>query len=168
MSTPWTHLDSSGAVRMVDTSDKAETVREARASGRVRLARDTLSLIRQQGLAKGNVLETARLAGILAAKKTADLIPLCHPLPLTSVAVDFAFEEEAIRIWATAKVVARTGVEMEALTAVAVAALTLYDMCKAVDRSMVIEEIRLEEKSGGRSGPYRRTEPPSAEAHSPA
>ena len=152
-----THFDEHGASRMVDTSDKPETFRQARASGAVRLAPATLALIRDRGLAKGDVLEVARLAGIMAAKRTGELIPLCHPLALTSVDLHFAFEGDTLlRIEATARVFARTGVEMEALTAVSVAALTVYDMCKAVDRGMTIEAIRLEEKSGGRSGTFRR------------
>jgi cyclic pyranopterin phosphate synthase len=152
-----THFDEHGASRMVDTSGKPETLRAARASGRVRMAPATAALIRDRALAKGDVLEVARLAGILAAKRTGDLIPLCHPLPLTGVAVDFAFEaDHLLRIEATARVFGRTGVEMEALAAVSVAALTVYDMCKAVDRTMTIERIRLEEKSGGRSGTFRR------------
>jgi cyclic pyranopterin phosphate synthase len=151
------HFDEHGASRMVDTSDKPETVRQARASGLVRLAPATLALIRDKALAKGDVLEVARLAGILAAKHTGDLIPLCHPLPLTGVTVDFTFVgDDLLRIEATAKVVGRTGVEMEALAAVSVAALTVYDMCKAVDRTMTVERIRLEEKSGGRTGTFRR------------
>jgi cyclic pyranopterin phosphate synthase len=152
-----THFNEHGASRMVDTSAKPETLRHARASGRVRLDPSTTALIRNQALAKGDVLEVARLAGIMAAKRTGDLIPLCHPLPLTSVTVDFAFEGDSLlRIEATVRVFGRTGVEMEALTAVSVAALTVYDMCKAVDRTMTIERIRLEEKSGGRSGTFRR------------
>jgi cyclic pyranopterin phosphate synthase len=151
------HFDDRGASRMVDTSDKAETLRIARASGRVRMAPATAALIRDKSLSKGDVLEVARLAGIMAAKQTGTLIPLCHPLPLTAVAIDFAFEaDDLLRIEATARVVGRTGVEMEALTAVSVAALTVYDMCKSVDRVMTIERIRLEEKSGGKSGPFRR------------
>jgi cyclic pyranopterin phosphate synthase len=119
----------------------------------------TLALIRDKSISKGDVLEVARLAGIMAAKRTAGLIPLCHPLPLTSVKLDFAFDgTDVLRISATAEVVARTGVEMEALTAVSIAALTVYDMCKAVDRGMVIESIRLEEKSGGKSGEFRRSD----------
>lgn len=154
-----THFDDQGASRMVDTSDKPETLRHARASGRVRLAPATLALIRDRGLAKGDVLEVARLAGIMAAKRTGELIPLCHPLPLTGVTVDFSFEGDSVlRIEAGARVFGRTGVEMEALTAVSVAALTVYDMCKAVDRTMSIEQVRLEEKSGGRSGTFRRGE----------
>ena len=152
-----THFDERGASRMVDTSDKPETHRLARASALVRMAPATLALIRDRALAKGDVLEVARLAGIMAAKRTGELIPLCHPLPLTSVTVDFAFDgDDVLRIEATAKVVGRTGVEMEALTAASVAALTVYDMCKAVDRGMVIEQVRLEEKSGGRSGHFIR------------
>src|SRR5262245_9574871 len=152
-----THFDERGASRMVDTSDKPETVRLARASGLVRLAPETLALIRNRSLATGDVLEVARLAGIMAAKRTGELIPLCHPLPLTGVTLDFTFEGDGLlRVEATAKVVGRTGVEMEALAAVSVAALTVYDMCKAVDRTMTIERIRLEEKSGGRSGTFRR------------
>jgi cyclic pyranopterin phosphate synthase len=152
-----THFDEHGASRMVDTSGKPETQRAARASGLMRMAPETLALIRERGLAKGDVLEVARLAGIMAAKRTGDLIPLCHPLPITSATIDFAFEGDCLlRIEATVKVFGRTGVEMEALTAVSVAALTVYDMCKAVDRGMSIESIRLEEKSGGRSGHYQR------------
>jgi cyclic pyranopterin phosphate synthase len=158
--TPLSHFDEQGASRMVDTSAKPETERLARASGSVRMAPATLDLIRNQGVAKGDVFEVARLAGIMAAKKTGELIPLCHPLPVTAVTVDFALEGGAtIRIEATAKVVGRTGVEMEALTAVAVAALTIYDMCKSVDKAMTIEGIRLEEKSGGRTGHFRRQSP---------
>jgi cyclic pyranopterin phosphate synthase len=152
-----THFDDHGASRMVDTSAKPETLRKARASGRVRLAPATAALIRDRRLAKGDVLEVARLAGIMATKRTADLIPLCHPLPLTSIEIDFEFENDTcLRIEATAGVLARTGVEMEALTAVSVAALTVYDMCKAVDRTITFDGIRLEEKSGGRSGHFQR------------
>jgi len=157
--TELTHFDDQGHSRMVDTSAKAESLREARASARVRMAAATMNLIRDKALAKGDVLEVARLAGIMAAKRTGDLIPLCHPLPITSAAVDFSFPaEDVLHIEATVRVVGRTGVEMEALTAVSVAALTVYDMCKAVDRVMTIEQIRLEEKSGGRSGTFRRTD----------
>jgi len=142
---------------MVDVGAKPETNRTARASALVRMKPETLKLVRDKQLAKGDVLEVARLAGIMAAKKTADLIPLCHPLPLTSVKIDFAFPaEDALRIEATVSVFARTGVEMEALTAVSVAALTVYDMCKAVDRGMTIEAVRLEEKDGGKSGHFAR------------
>src|ERR1700720_2756936 len=152
-----THFDEHGASRMVDTSAKAETLREAKASGLVRMASATLALIRDKKLAKGDVLEVARLAGIMAAKRTGELIPLCHPLPIPSAAVDFTFEgDDLLRIEATVRVFGRTGVEMEALTAVSVAALTVYDMCKSIDRVMTIERVRLEEKSGGRSGTFRR------------
>src|SRR5947209_6752664 len=151
------HFDERGASRMVDTSAKPETLRCARASGLVRMAPATLSLIRDRGLAKGDVLEVARLAGIMAAKRTGELIPLCHPLPLTGVTLDFAFAaDDLLRIEAAVRVFGRTGVEMEALTAVSVAALTVYDMCKAVDRVMAVERVRLEHKSGGRSGTFSR------------
>ncbi len=155
-----THFDAQGASRMVDVGDKEVTVRRARASGRVRMRAETLRLVVEGRTSKGDVFEVARLAGILAAKRTAELIPLCHSLPLDSVSVSFRSEgPDVVRIEAEARATARTGVEMEALTAVAVAALTVYDMCKAVDRGMVIEGIRLEEKSGGRSGHYVRTGP---------
>ena len=151
------HFDDTGAARMVDVGAKAETNRVARASALVRMQPATLALIRNKELAKGDVLEVARLAGIMAAKKTADLIPLCHPLPLTSVKLDFGFPDEgALRIEAAVTVFARTGVEMEALTAVTVSALTVYDMCKSADRGMTIEAVRLEEKDGGRSGHFAR------------
>ena len=151
------HFDDAGASRMVDVGGKAETHRTATASAVVRMLPATLALIRNKELAKGDVLEVARLAGIMAAKRTADLIPLCHPLPLTSVEVNFAFpDESSVRIAVTARVFGRTGVEMEALTAVSVAALTVYDMCKAVDRGMTIAAVRLDEKTGGKSGDFRR------------
>jgi cyclic pyranopterin phosphate synthase len=154
-----THFDDAGASRMVDTSLKPETLRQARASGRVRMAPATLLLIKDKGHAKGDVLEVARLAGIMAAKRTGELIPLCHPLPITSASVSFDFaSDDCLMIEATVRVFGRTGVEMEALTAVSVAALTVYDMCKAVDKAMTIEAIRLEEKTGGKSGDFRRTE----------
>lgn len=154
---PLTHFDESGASRMVDVGDKAETHRVARASAVVRMQPATLVLIRDKQLAKGDVLEVARLAGIMGAKKTSDLIPLCHPIPLTSVKLEFSFPtDDSVRIEATAKVFGRTGVEMEALTAVSVAALTVYDMCKAADRGMAIEAVRLEEKEGGKSGHFVR------------
>ncbi len=155
--TELSHFDERGAARMVDTSAKAETLREAKASAVVRMTASTASLIRDRTAAKGDVLEVARLAGIMAAKRTGELIPLCHPLPLTSAAVDFRFvADDQLRIEATVRVFGRTGVEMEALTAAAIAALTVYDMCKSVDRVMSVEQIRLEEKSGGRSGVFRR------------
>ena len=142
---------------MVDVSAKPVSERLARASGLVRMEPATLALILNRGLAKGEVCEVARLAGIMAAKRTGDLIPLCHPLGIDAVDLSLVpLDERTLRIEATVKVTGRTGVEMEALTAVSVAALTVYDMCKAVDRRMVIAEIRLEEKSGGRSGHYLR------------
>ena len=151
------HFDESGASRMVDVGAKPETARTARASAVVRMQPATLALIRDKRVAKGDVLEVARLAGIMGAKKTPDLIPLCHPLALTSVKVDFSFpSDDALRIEATVSVFARTGVEMEALAAVTVAALTVYDMCKSADRAMAIEAVRLEEKDGGRSGHFVR------------
>jgi cyclic pyranopterin monophosphate synthase len=152
-----THFDEHGAARMVDTSAKPETLRVAKASALVRMAPATAALIRDRALAKGDVLEVARLAGIMAAKRTGELIPLCHPLPITSASVDFAFvADDLLRIESTVRVFGRTGVEMEALTAASVAALTVYDMCKAVDRVMTVERVRLEEKSGGRSGDFKR------------
>jgi cyclic pyranopterin phosphate synthase len=154
-----THFDETGAARMVDTSAKPETLREAKASALVRMAPSTLALIRDRGLAKGDVLEVARLAGIMAAKRTGELIPLCHPLPITSATVDFSFVgDDTLRIDATVRVFGRTGVEMEALTAASIAGLTVYDMCKAVDRVMSIQRVRLEEKSGGRSGTFKAAE----------
>lgn len=155
-----THLDEHGAARMVDVSEKAVTRRLARASASVRMRPETLTLITSGESQKGDVLAAARLAGIMAAKRTGELIPLCHPLPLDSVVVELrASPPDQLLIEATAVVSGRTGVEMEAMTAVSVAALTVYDMCKAVDRGMVIGEIRLEEKLGGKSGHYRREEP---------
>lgn len=152
-----THFDERGASRMVDVSAKAVTARSATASGQVRMEPATLALILDRLLAKGDVLEVARIAGIQAAKKTGDLIPLCHPIGLDSVEIDFtSLDARTLGIRATTKVSGRTGVEMEALAAVSVAALTVYDMCKAVDRTMTIGEIRLEEKTGGRSGTFRR------------
>lgn len=152
------HFDESGASRMVDTSAKAETVRVATASALVRMQPSTRTLIEDRGMAKGDVLEVARLAGIMAAKQTPYLIPLCHPLPITGATIDFAWSgTDVLALTATVKVVGKTGVEMEALTAVSVAALTVYDMCKAVDRAIVIERIQLEEKSGGKSGSFVRT-----------
>ena len=153
------HFDETGASRMVDVGAKPETERIARASARVRMQPATAALIRNRAVAKGDVIEIARLAGIMAAKRTGELIPLCHPLPITSAAVDFRFAEEALlEIEATVKVVGRTGVEMEALTAASVAALTVYDTCKSVDKGMVIERVRLEEKTGGRTGTFRRAD----------
>ena len=154
---PLSHIDDQGAAHMVDVTGKAATRRTAVAAGTLRTSAHVVQLIAAGGLPKGDALATARLAGILAAKRTSDLIPLCHPLPLTGVQVDFAFVgDDLLCIEAVARVFGRTGVEMEALTAVSVAALTVYDMCKAVDRVMTIERVRLEEKSGGRSGTFRR------------
>jgi cyclic pyranopterin phosphate synthase len=151
------HFDDSGASRMVDTSEKPVSLRVARASARLEMKPETLRLIRDRRIAKGDVFEVARLAGIMAAKRTSDLIPLCHPLALASVSIDFTVDQETcVRVSATVKVHARTGVEMEALTAAAVAALTIYDMVKAVDRSLVLADVRLEEKSGGVHGDWRR------------
>ncbi|WP_370655122.1 cyclic pyranopterin monophosphate synthase MoaC [Hydrogenophaga sp.] len=161
-----THLDETGAARMVDVSEKAVTRRVARASAQVLMKASTLELIVSGRAAKGDVLAAARLAGIMAAKRTGDLIPLCHPLPLESVTVDLvAMPPGRLQITSTALLTGRTGVEMEALTAASVAALTIYDMCKAVDKDMIITDLRLEEKSGGRSGHYQRTaDVPSDEA----
>jgi cyclic pyranopterin monophosphate synthase len=153
----FSHFDDDGASRMVDVGSKPVASRQARASGQVCMLSATLALVRGGEAAKGNVLEVARLAGIMAAKRTAELIPLCHTLPLDSVAIDFEFVgDTTLRIEATVRATARTGVEMEALTAVSVAALTVYDMCKAVDRAMRIEALQLEEKAGGRSGHFVR------------
>ena len=151
-----THIDKDGKAIMVDVSDKDETERIAVAKGRVRMQPETLALIREGGVKKGDVLSVARLAGIMGAKKTPELIPLCHPLALTSVVIELTPEDDdaGLEITATCKLKGRTGVEMEALTAVAVAALTVYDMCKVKDRAMRITDIRLVEKSGGKSGHY--------------
>ncbi|SIS37989.1 cyclic pyranopterin monophosphate synthase MoaC [Insolitispirillum peregrinum] len=153
-----THFDDHGNARMVDVSDKDITERVAVAKGLVRMEPATLALIASGQASKGDVLSVAQLAGIMGAKKTPDLIPLCHPLALTKVTVDLRLlpDDNAVEITATCKLKGRTGVEMEALTAVSVAALTVYDMCKAVDKGMVIEHIRLEHKSGGKSGTYQR------------
>ncbi len=152
------HLDSAGRVKMVDVSEKEKTWRQATAKGSIKMREETLDLILTGKARKGNVLETARVAGIMAAKKTSDLIPLCHPIQLSNVELYFKPNENdyTIEIEATVKAFDRTGVEMEALVAVASAALTIYDMCKAVDREMTINEIRLVYKSGGKSGIYER------------
>ncbi len=152
----FTHFDDDGKAIMVDVTDKAETERVAIAKGAVVMQPETLARIRAGGVEKGDVLSVARLAGIMGAKRTPDLIPLCHPLNLSSVQVDLELSTErpAVEITATCKLTAKTGVEMEALTAVAIAALTVYDMCKAVDRAMHIVDIRLTHKSGGKSGTY--------------
>jgi len=157
MSDRLTHFDDQGASRMVDVGGKPATHRVARASGVVTMAAATADLIKQRGAAKGDVLEIARVAGIMAAKRTGELIPLCHPLALTAVSIDFSFsDDQTLQIAATAEVSGPTGVEMEALTAVSIAALTVYDMCKAVDRGMAIGPVQLEEKQGGKSGHWRR------------
>jgi cyclic pyranopterin monophosphate synthase len=158
MASELTHFDEHGASRMVDVGAKAITSRFARASALVRVSAETMALVRDRKLSKGDVLEVARLAGIMAAKRTAELMPLCHPLPLDSVAINFSFpDDETIRIESEAQCTAKTGVEMEALTAVSVAALTIYDMCKSAQRGIVIGEIRLQQKSGGRSGDWKAT-----------
>ncbi len=150
------HFDEQGASRMVDVGNKRATRRVARAGGRVEMKPETLLLILDKKVQKGDVFEVARLAGIMAAKKTSDLIPLCHPLPIENVKIDFHPVGNSVEIIAEVKVTARTGVEMEALTAVSVAALTVYDMCKSAEKSIVISDIRLLEKSGGKSGKYKR------------
>lgn len=157
MTSALTHFDSRGQAWMVDVAAKGETHRVARAGGTIRMASATLALIVQGGAAKGDVIGVARIAAIQAAKRTAELIPLCHPLPLTRVSVDFRTDEAAgaVHCEVRAETVGRTGVEMEALTAVQVALLTIYDMCKAVDRGMVMTDIRLLEKSGGQSGHWQ-------------
>lgn len=153
-----THLDDEGRARMVDVGGKPVTERECVARGSVRMARETLARIREEGVAKGDVFATARLAGIQAAKRTAEWIPLAHPLPLDLVEVELAPDAEAscVRIESRVRATARTGVEMEALVAVAAAALTVYDMCKAIDRALTLDEIRLVRKSGGKSGHWER------------
>ncbi|MBB3142035.1 cyclic pyranopterin monophosphate synthase MoaC [Halomonas organivorans] len=153
-----THLNARGEAHMVDVGDKPETHREASASGVIHMQHATLALLADGGLPKGDVLATARIAGIQAAKRTHELIPLCHALPLSKVSVAFELDEAnaCVRVTASCRLTGRTGVEMEALTAVSVACLTLYDMCKAVDKDMEIGEIHLDAKSGGRSGDYRR------------
>lgn len=153
------HLDEGGKSRMVDVSEKPPTKREAVARGSVHMRPATISLIRDKAIPKGDVMAAARIAGIMAAKKTWDLVPMCHPLNITSVSVDLAMDEKnnTIAIEAKVKTVGQTGVEMEALTAVSVAALTVYDMCKAVDKEMTISDIMLIEKRGGRSGEFKRS-----------
>lgn len=152
------HVDEKGKARMVDVGRKDVTRRRAQASARVRMAPETLEAIKKNALEKGDVLGVARVAGILAAKKVDQLIPLAHPLPIHYAGIEFEFEKTTLRIRADVTVEARTGVEMEALTAVTVAALTVYDMAKAMDRGMKITDVRLESKSGGRSGDYIRSE----------
>jgi len=150
------HLDASGNARMVDVGEKPETARAAAASGFVRLQPNTVQILRDGALPKGDALAAARIAGIMAAKRTSDLIPLCHPLPISRVSVDLRITDAGVEIDAEVGVTGKTGVEMEALTAVSVTALTIYDMVKSVDRSAVITDIRLERKSGGKSGDFHR------------
>jgi cyclic pyranopterin phosphate synthase len=154
-----THVDETGAAHMVDVGTKAESRREASAECFVRMAPDTVRAIREAALAKGDALGVARVAGIMAAKRTSELIPLCHPLPVTGIDVDFEVRDDGVRVETAARVTARTGVEMEALTAAAVAGLTLIDMVKSVEKGVTIEHIRLVAKSGGRSGDWRRGDP---------
>ena len=149
-----THLDDTGAARMVDVGAKPETAREATATGRITLSRQALALVRDATANKGDVLATARIAGIMAAKRTAELIPLCHPLPLTRVAIDLATDDTGVQVTATCATTGPTGVEMEALTAATVALLTVYDMVKAVDKTMTIQDVRVTAKSGGTSGDW--------------
>lgn len=150
-----THLDESGAAHMVDVSDKAATRREATATGRITMSADALAALRDGTLAKGDALAVARIAGIMAAKRTPDLIPLCHPIAIAKVSVTLSFESDGVAVIATVATTGPTGVEMEALTAASTALLTLYDMAKAIDRGMVMGDIRLLAKSGGRSGDWR-------------
>jgi cyclic pyranopterin monophosphate synthase len=157
------HMDKDGRVAMVDTSDKPATARRAVASVRVLMSPAAIRAVRESTTPKGNAVETARLAGIMAAKRTSALIPLCHPIPLTHIDVRAEVRDDCIHMEAEAATHAQTGVEMEALTAAGVAALTIYDMCKAIDKGMTITDLRLEEKTGGKSGDYRRTEQTQAE-----
>jgi len=155
--TELSHVDSSGKARMVDIGSKADTVREAVARGRVRMKPDTLEQVRTNQMKKGDVLAIARVAGIMAAKKTPDLIPLCHTILVDDVSLEFELSgDDCIEITARARSTGKTGVEMEALVAVSVGALTIYDMCKAIDKGMIIEEVCLESKTGGKSGTYQR------------
>lgn len=153
-----THLDEHGQARMVDVGGKAETARKAVATGRIRMSPEALAAIRDGDAPKGDVLAVARIAGIMAAKKTGDLIPLCHPLSLDAVTVDFNFEEDGVRATATASLTGKTGIEMEAMTATSIALLTVYDMAKALDKAMVIEAVHLLSKSGGKSGDWHAPE----------
>ena len=155
--TQLSHVDDQGRVRMVDTGYKESTSRRAVASARVLMAGETVQALREHRTPKGDPLEAARIAGIMAAKKTSELIPLCHPLPLTHIDVQASIEETGVALEAEVSTNAQTGVEMEALTAVSVAALTIYDMCKALEKGITITDVRLESKTGGKSGDYRRT-----------
>ncbi|MFI5807555.1 cyclic pyranopterin monophosphate synthase MoaC [Streptomyces sp. NPDC051561] len=152
-----THIDEAGAARMVDVSEKNVTTRTARASGRVLVAPRVIELLRGEGVPKGDALATARIAGIMGAKRTPDLIPLCHPLAVSGVKLDLTVADDAVEIAATVKTTDRTGVEMEAMTAVTVAALTIVDMVKAVDKGAIITDVRVEEKTGGKSGDWNRS-----------
>ena len=156
MSDRFTHLDESGAARMVDVSGKEVTARSATASGKVLVSTAVVEMLRGDGVPKGDALGVARVAGIMAAKRTPDLVPLCHPLAISGVTVDLEVEDDGVAITATVKTTDRTGVEMEALTAVSVAALTVIDMIKSVDKGAVITDVRVEEKTGGKSGTYQR------------
>ena len=151
---PFSHLDASGTAKMVDVSHKTESLRTATATGLVRMAAATRQLVADKALPKGDVFTVAKVAAILAAKRTGELIPMCHPLPLTDVQVDLILEADGARIIATASCVGRTGVEMEALTAVSVAALTVYDMCKAADKRLTIDDVHLVKKTGGKGGDF--------------
>lgn len=151
-----THFDASGRARMVDVSDKDSTERTATAQAILRMRPETLAMIREGRHAKGDVLAVAQVAGVMGAKRTSDLIPMCHPLMLEGVKVDFTFGDASLTITVTARLTGKTGVEMEALTAVTIAALTVYDMCKAVDKGMVVTEVALLHKTGGKGGPYSR------------
>lgn len=153
--TQLTHLDETGAAHMVDVTAKDVTTRIAVASGRLRMSNEALNAIRSQSASKGDAVAVARVAGIMAAKRTSDLIPLCHPLPIHRVAIDFSYEANAVAVTATVATEGKTGVEMEAMTAVSIALLTLYDMGKALDKAMVIEGVRLVSKAGGKSGDWR-------------
>ena len=163
--TQLSHVDDQGRIRMVDTGKKEITLRRAVASARVVMNRETVSALREHRTPKGDPLEAARLAGIMAAKRTSDLIPLCHPLPITHVDVQATVEDEGVALQAEVSTNAQTGVEMEALTAVSVAALTIYDMCKALEKGMTITDVRLESKTGGKSGDYQRTSTTKAQSH---
>jgi cyclic pyranopterin phosphate synthase len=154
--TKLTHLDEAGQAAMVDISAKTATIREAVAEGRISMSAEALTAIKEGSAKKGDVLATARIAGIMAAKKTSELIPLCHPLALSKVAVDFEFEADGVRVIALARLTGQTGVEMEAMTAASIALLTIYDMAKALDKAMVISGVRLLSKSGGKSGYWVR------------
>jgi len=153
-----THIDAEGSAKMVDVGAKPETARLAVAAGRIRMSQAALEAIRAGDAPKGDVLGTARIAGIMAAKRTAELIPMCHPLALDAVTIDFAWEADAVRATATASLTGKTGVEMEAVVAATIALVTIYDMAKALDKAMVIEDVRLVEKQGGKSGHWRAPE----------